>query len=365
MRPLGIDGAGHDEPVDGARHRDVVEAQALGILGDALGLAHLFPTEDGLALARGRMHDPEAEASVCEGENLVRRRRPARVSARVGDDHDLELEPLGRMDRQQPDRIGPLLLRHGLELGRADGLLVADETDEALDVRASQLLVRPCEPHQLAQVGVPPLAVPAREHREVVVVRPDDLLARALERKPRRGRDQALEALLERAEQPLVVIGQRLGKRLLDSRVERTPPGMPANQHERVVRGADERGGEHRCERDVVVAVADQLQVGEQVDHLLLAEVAAAGGAIGRQIELTQRPLVPLGVGSGREEQDDLARSSDTALDELVDAPGDRPRLAVAPGERRPAVRTLVGDEQLDGMAEHGIGKSPEAASGW
>ena len=85
------------------------------------------------------------------------------------------------MDRQQPDRVGALLLGDGLELRRADGLLVADEPDEALDVGAAQLLVGAREAHQLAQVRVPPLAVPAGEHGEVVVVRRDDLFAQALE----------------------------------------------------------------------------------------------------------------------------------------------------------------------------------------
>ena len=283
------------------------------------------------------MNDAEPEPPVGEREDLVGRRRPARVAAGVGDDHDLELEPFGRVDRQQPDRVGSLLFRDRLELRRADRLLVADEADEALDVRPAQLLVRPREPHQLAQVRVAALPVPAREHGEVVVVRPDDLLADPLEREPRRRRDEPLEPLLERADQPLVVVGERLGQRLLDARVERPPPGVPANQHERVVRRADERRREHRGERHVVVAVADELEIGEQVDNLLLAEVPAPRRAIRRQVELAQRALVALGVGSGREEEHDLARRRDAAVDELLHAPRDRARLAVAPRERRAA----------------------------
>ena len=86
------------------------------------------------------------------------------------------------MDREQPDRVGPLLLRDRLQLARADRLLVADEADEALDVAAAQLLVRAREPRELAQVRVAAAAVPARQHGEVVVVRGDDLLAEPLER---------------------------------------------------------------------------------------------------------------------------------------------------------------------------------------
>ena len=48
----------------------------------------------------------------------------------------------------------------------------------------------------------------------------------------------------------------------------------------------------------------------QQVDDLLLAEVAAAGRAVGRQPERAQLLLVRLGVGAGGEEQHDLARAS-------------------------------------------------------
>ena len=164
------------------------------------------------------MDDLEAEAPVGEREDLVGRRRPAGVAAGVGDDDDLELEPLRGVDRQQPHRVGALLLRDRLELRRAERLLVADEADEALDVAAAQLLVGAREPHQLAQVRVAALAVPAREHGEVVVVLGDDLLAEPLERHARRRGDEPLVALLERADEPLVVVGERLGQRALDAR---------------------------------------------------------------------------------------------------------------------------------------------------
>ena len=103
---------------------------------------------------------------------------------------------------------------------------------------------------------------------------------------------------------------------------------MTADQHERVVRDADERRGQHGGERLVVVAVAEQAQVHEQVDHLLLAEVAPAGRAERRQPERAELLLVPLGVGAGREEEDDLARLGRAGVDELADAPRDVLRLA-------------------------------------
>ena len=95
---------------------------------------------------------------------------------------------------------------------------------KALEVAPAQLLVGAREPHQLAQVRVAALAVPAREHGEVVVVLGDDELAEPLERDARRRGDEPLEALLERADQALVRRVERVGQRPLEPRVERAPP---------------------------------------------------------------------------------------------------------------------------------------------
>ena len=103
------------------------------------------------------------------------------------------------MDGQQPHRVGPLLLRDGVALGGADGLLLLDEADEALDVRAAQLLVGAGEARELAQVRVAAPAVPLREHGQVVVVVGDDPLAEPLEREARRGVGEPVVALPERA----------------------------------------------------------------------------------------------------------------------------------------------------------------------
>ena len=101
----------------------------------------------------------------------------------------------------------------------------------------------------------------------------------------------------------------------------------------------------------------DEPQVREQVDDLLLAEVAAAGRPVGRQAERAQLLLVPLGVGAGGEEQDDLARRRVAAGDELVHPAGDGSRLGPAPVGAGAAVRRLVGDEQLDRVAEDRVGE--------
>ena len=92
-------------------------------------------------------------------------------------------------------------------------------------------------------------------------------------------------------------------------------------------------------------------------DDLLLAEVALAGRAVRRQPLAPQLLLVPLRVRPRGEEEDDLARRRRARVDELAHAPRDRPRLAAPPVLGRVLVALLVGDEQLDRMAEDGIGE--------
>src|SRR5581483_7685903 len=102
-----------------------------------------------------------------------------------------------------------LLLRDRLQLAGADGLLLRDEADEALDVGAAQLLVRARETRELAHVGVAAAAVPLREHREVVVVLADDPLAEPLEREARHRVAETVEPLSERAHEARVALVER------------------------------------------------------------------------------------------------------------------------------------------------------------
>ena len=126
-------------------------------------------------------------------------------------------------------------------------------------------------------------------------------------------------------------------------------------QDERVVRDADERRGEDGEQRLVVVAVLQQPQVVEQVDDLLLPEVAAAGHPDRRQVERPQLLLEPLRVRPGREQQDDLAGRRRADVHELAHAARDVPRLGAAPVDARVGVRRLVRDEQLDRRPEHRV----------
>ena len=288
------------------------------------------------------------------------------LAARVRDDDHLELEALGGVDREQPHGIGALLLRDGVALGRTGSILLGDEPDEPLDVRAAELLVRPRQPRELAQVRVPALPVAPRENSQVVVVLDEDALAEQLQREPRRALDQTLVPLQERADEAPVLLGEVGRQRALDPLEDRAPLGSGANQDERVVRDADERRGEHGEQRLVVVAVLQQPQVREQVDDLLLPEVAATRHPDRRQIEGPELLLEPLRVRSGREQQDDLARRRGSRVDELAHAAGNVPRLGAAPVDARVGVRRLVRDEQLERRPEHRDRRSPlPAASGW
>ena len=121
------------------------------------------------------------------------------------------------------------------------------------------------------------------------------------------------------------------GELALESNEERSPTRRPAEENQRVVRDADEGRRQHRHERLVVVAVVQEPEVGEQIDDLLLAEVASSRGPIGRQPLPAQRLLVALGLGSGHEEKHDLARGRLAGVHELPDASREMPGLGHAP----------------------------------
>ncbi len=348
----GVDRARDDQPVDRTRHRHVVQAEPLGLLLVSRSVAHLLEPEHRLWLAAGRVHHAEPEAPVRERDDLIRSARPGDVTSRVRDDHDLELEPLGRVDRQQADRPAALLLGDGLELSRSERVLLADEADEAGDVRTTDRLVVASQAPELADVREPTCPVPAREHGEVVVVLAHDPLAQGFEPEAGRGAHEALVALEERAEEALVARGEPLRKRPLEPREQGAANRVATKKHERVVRHAHERRGEHGRERDVVVAVVEEAEVREQIDDLLLAEVAAPGRTVRRQPLEAQRLLVALGVRAGREEHDDLARLGLAGVDEVAYAARNAPRLSLAPVLGAVREARLVGDEQLDRMPE-------------
>ena len=323
-----IDGARDDQLLHGARHRDVVEAQPFGFLLAVSRLLHVLVGGRGHARGRSRVRHLEAEATIGETQNLVRARP---FAARIRDDDHLELEALGGVDREQPYGVGALLLRDGVALRRARSILLGDEPDESFEVRATELLVRPCQPCELAEVRVPANAVVPRENSQVVVVLDEDALAEQLERELRGTLDQALVPLQEGANEAHILLGKVRRQRPLDAFENGAPLGGGANQDKRVVRDADERRRENGQQRLVVVAVLQQPQVREQVDDLLLPEVAATRHPDRRQIERPELLLEPLRVRSRRKQQDDLARRGGSSIDKLAHAAGDVTCLGAAP----------------------------------
>ncbi len=101
----------------------------------------------------------------------------------------------------------------------------------------------------------------------------------------------------------------------------------------------------------------EQPEVGEKVDDLLLAEVAAPGRPIGREALASKGLLVAFGVRPGGEEDDDLPRIGLARVDELAHATRDSPRLSLTPVLTSTGEARLVRDEQLDGMAEDRVGE--------
>jgi hypothetical protein len=157
------------------------------------------------------MDHAEPKATVRERDDLIRSARAADVAPCVRDDHDLELEPLCRVDRQQPNRASAFLLGDRLELSCAERILLAHEADEAGDVCTADRLVIPREAPELAQVGEAPAAVPTGQNCQVVVVLADDALTESLEPHAGRCTHESLVPLEEGAKQPLVALGQLLG----------------------------------------------------------------------------------------------------------------------------------------------------------
>ncbi len=352
--PRVSDRPGHEQPLLRARHGDVVEAEPLCLLG-ALAVGPDVLVRGGGHARPGRgMRDLEAEAPVRQCEDVGRGRA---VAPCVGDHHHLELEPLRGVDRQQADSVRPFLLGDRVGLLRSDRLLAFDEPDEALDVGAAELLVRACEPRQLAQVRVAPAAVRQREDREVVVVLGEDALAQELERRVRGDVEEPLVALPEREQEPSVVLREVARQRALEAAKHRLPLRLCTDEDERIVGDADEGRRQDGEERLVVVAIVQQPQVGQQVRDLLLAEVVPPGGAIGRQPDRAELLLEPLGVGARGEEQHDLTRRGCAGVHQLADPPGDVPRLRPAPVHSRLAGRRLVRHEQLECVPQRrGVG---------
>ena len=104
----------------------------------------------------------------------------------------------------------------------------------------------------------------------------------------------------------------------------------------------------------------EQSQVREQIDDLLLAEVAATRRPVRREVERAKLLLEPLRIGACREQEDDLAGGRNPCVHELAHATRDVAGLGAAPVHPGLAGGCLVGDEQLERARKGG----PRGAGG-
>ena len=362
---LRIDRPGDDQAIDRARHGDVVETEPLLTFLISGGLPHVLQVEDPRRSPRvgctiRKPNRPSESATISS-----RAARAPHVAPGVRHDHDLELEALRAVDRQQPHRPAALLLRDGLELLRAERLLITDEADEPRESAPRIASYSRASRPSLRRFAKRRDSVPAREHREVVVVLAQDAVAQSLEPDPDRRADESLVALEECAQEPLVLWSRLLGQGALERGEERPARGVAAKQDERVVRDADERRREDRGQRDVVVAVVQEPQVREQIDDLLLSEVPATRRAIRRQPLAPERLLVALGVRTRREQHDDLARLGLARVDELAHSAAIRRASPSASARRCRGKLALSVTRSSTGWPNTGSANSAEAASGW
>ena len=143
--------------------------------------------------------------------------------------------------------------------------------------------------------------------------------------------------------EPRVVLGEAVRQPVLEPAEERGLGG-PAKRVEPGVRDADQRRGEHGQQRAIVVAAAQEPQVGAQVGDLLAAVVAAADRPVRVEPRLLQRGLVQVGGGARAQQHDHLrlrggpARAARRA-GRRGRSPRARGRRRSAPSRRRRAAR--------------------------
>ena len=355
----------------GARGGDVEDASLLGLVGLALG--ELDPLEL-LGVDRARAQRGKSQADLPVVGDAQRAGLLAPVLAEVGDADDRELEALGAVHGHQPHGVELLGLERRLALALGDQVALGDRVDEAAQVAALLGLVVARHPHQLAHVGHAPVAGGQRQHVLVVAGLADSAVDQRLERHRRRAAALRLEDAHEALD--AAPVGVRQLREQLGALAQH-PPGVPPgrarlepDQRDRVERGADERRGQQRVERQLVERVRQRRQPVAQVGHLLLAPVAAPADDVRRHAALLQRPLVAGHVGRGAQQQHDVATAVGAALaGQLVDAAGQQARLERAPGCDRaqaltervlalageplvPAALVLVDDQQLDGRVD-------------
>ena len=262
----GVERAAHDQVVAGARHADVLQPARLLALGLTLGSGHFGVAErwaqEAVAgsTARSAMRPPESTrmSRVC---------RDARVAAAVGQRHHVELEPLGRVHRHEHDRVARPP-RRSPPRPRAPAARPARRRSARTPPGRGRAPPRSRPPGDPACAGWR-----SGGRRRASPGRPGRSRARPRSGRSRRSSDTSADARTSRANRcPNASASRRSsgvrpggGSSRSSGGEDRPPDRRATHAPEAVVRHPDERRGQHRQQRDVVVAVADQAQVGEHV----------------------------------------------------------------------------------------------------
>ncbi len=166
--------AGHDQMAPGPGHGHVAQPLLLPPLPLQVLFLEFLELED-LFAGRGAVPvfeaDPAQLPAVEPDDAVV----PAVTCvSEIGQDHQGELQPLGRVHGHDANRIHPLLLDGSLRLSGFPFLLLLEEAREPGDVTAPDLLEVSGQVHQQVQVGQPLTAVRGGGEDSCVIVMVDE-----------------------------------------------------------------------------------------------------------------------------------------------------------------------------------------------
>ena len=244
--------------------------------GRGLGLRLELGVVQRVGVLLPQPHEPQPDPRAVDEEV----REPGLVLApEVGHDDRPELQALRGVDGHEPHRAGAAELHGRLTLAGLRLDLGARVVDEPAQVASPRLLERPREADELVDVRQPPPAARQPQDVQVVPRGEDGPLEDLVEPAP--GRPGAL-GRHERQEPPQrrgVARAQPAGEGRLGEDVPRPAAGRPRQGGHvgQAVRGEPaQRRGQRAVQRQVVVRVGQDGEIGREVLHGLAQPVAAA-----------------------------------------------------------------------------------------
>ena len=227
---LGVDGPAQQQALARARHRDVQDAALLVGLGREPLLAQRGERERGDGRRAVERHQTQTDPLALD-EQIGRIAAP--LTAEVGDRHDVELEPLRRMDRHQPDGVAVGVGHRGVGFARGAQAPPLGVVEEAAQPAPLAVLVATGETQELVDVGQPSLGEGQAEQMRVVARLAHDA---AQERVDAAARGEAALVAHEREEggqRGRVGFGERAPERLELLVRSRRPDRTGARAHSR------------------------------------------------------------------------------------------------------------------------------------